>query len=404
MIRRGEQPEQSEQPEEYAGRGLSTSSGNSGGGGGGDVSSMVLHHSTFDAAGSLLSGSSSSFSSSRSEALVSLTMPNLAMVPLANQRTSRLKEANYLLSGHTDKVFSVAFDPSGQTLASGSMDSHIFLWDVYGGFHNYNVLKGHKSAILEVKWLSGDTIASASADKTVKLWDANKGEKIRNYTGHSAVVNCLCTCSGTKGSSPTVFASGSDDRTAALWDTRSKRPVMTLYHDYQVTSICMSSDGAHVYTGGIDNIIRRFDIRGDVSAADMELLGHRDTITGLALSPDETHLLSNSMDCSLDLWDVRPFVPSSRDGRDGRRVRQFIGATHGAEKVLLRCSFSSDGRFVAAGSADRNAYVWAAETGVMVYCLPGHKGSVNDVTFHPQEPILASASTDKTIFAGELSK
>ena len=72
MIRRGEQPE------EYS----------SGGGGvGGDVSSMVLHQSS---------------SSSGSQALVSLTMPNLAMVPLANQRSSRLKEANYLLSGHTD--------------------------------------------------------------------------------------------------------------------------------------------------------------------------------------------------------------------------------------------------------------------------------------------------------------
>ena len=279
------------------------------------------------------------------------------------------------------------------------MDSHIFLWDVYGGFTNYNVLKGHKSAILEVKWLSGQTIASASADKTVKLWDANKGEKVRNYTGHSAVVNCLCAAKG----SSTVFASGSDDRTAALWDTRSKRPVMILHHDYQVTSMCMSSDGSHVYTGGIDNIVRRFDTRGDVSAADMELIGHRDTITGLALSPDETHLLSNSMDCSLNLWDVRPFVPSSPDGIN-RRVRQFVGATHGAEKVLVRCAFSSDGRFVAAGSADRNAYVWATETGTLVYCLPGHKGSVNDVVFHPQEPIIASASTDKTIFAGELSR
>ena len=89
-------------------------------------------------------------------------------------------------------------------------------------------------------------------------------------------------------------------------------------HNYQITSVCMSHDGNHVYTGGIDNIIRRFDVRGDVSAPDLELPGHRDTITGLAMSPDGHHLLSNSMDCSLGLWDVRPFVATE----DLRRVRQ----------------------------------------------------------------------------------
>ncbi len=38
----------------------------------------------------------------------------------------------------------------------------------------------------------------------------------------------------------------------------------------------------------------------------------------------------------------------------------------------------------------------------MLYRLPGHHGSVNDVTFHPYEPVLASASSDKKIFMGEL--
>ena len=47
------------------------------------------------------------------------------------------------------------------------------------------------------------------------------------------------------------------------------------------------------------------------------LSGHTDTVTYLALSPDGTHLLSNSMDSTLRAWDVRPFVAGSR----GVRVR-----------------------------------------------------------------------------------
>lgn len=37
------------------------------------------------------------------------------------------------------------------------------------------------------------------------------------------------------------------------------------------------------------------------------------------------------------------------------------------------------------------------------YALPGHKGSVNEVVFHPKEPIVGSCSNDRTLFLGELA-
>lgn len=39
----------------------------------------------------------------------------------------------------------------------------------------------------------------------------------------------------------------------------------------------------------------------------------------------------------------------------------------------------------------------------MLYALPGHKGSVNEVVFHPKEPIIGSCSNDRTLFLGELA-
>ena len=38
------------------------------------------------------------------------------------------------------------------------------------------------------------------------------------------------------------------------------------------------------------------------------------------------------------------------------------------------------------------------------YKLPGHNGSVNEVSFHPKEPIIASAGSDKKIYLGEIEK
>lgn len=50
-----------------------------------------------------------------------------------------------------------------------------------------------------------------------------------------------------------------------------------------------------------------------------------------------------------------------------------------------------------------NVFVWNAHTTEIAYQLPGHKGSVNDVHFHPTEPIVLSGSSDKKLYLGELA-
>ena len=54
---------------------------------------------------------------------------------------------------------------------------------------------------------------------------------------------------------------------------------------------------------------------------------------------------------------------------------------------LLHCSWSPDGAMISAGSADRFVYIWDTTTRRILYKLPGHLGSVNDVDFHKLEPI-----------------
>ncbi len=54
-----------------------------------------------------------------------------------------------------------------------------------------------------------------------------------------------------------------------------------------------------------------WDLRKDDEPS-LQLKGHSDTVTGLRLSPDGSHLLSNSMDNTLREWDVRPYAPPNR--------------------------------------------------------------------------------------------
>ena len=57
-------------------------------------------------------------------------------------RTSGLLAPTLLLTGHGGEVFSVKFSPDGNTVASGSHDKHIFLWNTYGECNNFMLLKG----------------------------------------------------------------------------------------------------------------------------------------------------------------------------------------------------------------------------------------------------------------------
>jgi hypothetical protein len=73
-----------------------------------------------------------------------------------------------VLEGHAGWVSS----PDGRTLASGSVDTTIRLWDLASGKEKA-VLAGHPYGIYYCLSFSpdGGTLASGSGDKTIRLWD-----------------------------------------------------------------------------------------------------------------------------------------------------------------------------------------------------------------------------------------
>jgi WD40 repeat protein len=92
------------------------------------------------------------------------------------------------LNGHTGWVWSVAFSPDSKTLASGSWDETIKLWEVATG-KEQATLKGHVGRVLSVAFSpDGKTLASGSGDSTIKLWDMVTGKNTATLKGHTNAV------------------------------------------------------------------------------------------------------------------------------------------------------------------------------------------------------------------------
>jgi Prp8 binding protein len=198
-----------------------------------------------------------------------------------------------------------------------------------------------------------------------------------------------------------LFVSGSDDRFALVFDVRTKNSVATLSCKYPVLAVAMGE--SEIYTSGVDDVIKVWDTRtGTISYT---LPGHTDTVTGLKLNSDGTSLLSCSMDNTLRTWDVRPFPPT-QGGDSARCIKEFKHAVvYGPDKNLLRCAWSPDSSRISSGCSDTptHVHIWDSRNGSLLYKLPGHRGTVNEVDFHPLEPIVASASSDHAVFLGEIA-
>ena len=97
------------------------------------------------------------------------------------------------LTGHTDAVDGVAFSPDGHTLASGSHDATIRLWNLSDPARTAaGPLTSHTGVSSVAFSPDGHTLASASSDDTMRLWDltdpAHPAPLGQPLTGHTDTV------------------------------------------------------------------------------------------------------------------------------------------------------------------------------------------------------------------------
>jgi small GTP-binding protein len=283
------------------------------------------------------------------------------------------------LEGHVRTVMSVAFDPTGQMLASGSDDQTVKLWDTASG-KLIRTLDGHKDMVGSVEIdPTGQMLASASNDQTVKLWDTASGKLIRTLKGHKNIVSSVAF-------DPTgqILASAGIESTVKLWDAASGKLICTLKgHTNMVRRAVFDPTGQMLASGSDDQTVKLWDTASGKLIR--TLVGHDGFVLSVAFDPTGRILASGGTDKTVKLWDTA----------SGKLIRTLEGYTN----YLHAVTFSIEGRLLASKSDDGTLQLWSCDTWEAVVIIPQPEPFhwTPCLAFHPRLPLLATSSPNREV-------
>ncbi|MAS37857.1 MAG: XRE family transcriptional regulator [Anaerolineaceae bacterium] len=285
-----------------------------------------------------------------------------------------------------DTVFSETFDivtaldmrSDGMYWAASSRRGEIRIWEVSSQTLHL-MWQAHTDMIWSLAFSpDGQSLATASWDGSVKVSDVTSGTLLWSgwHTGHGNRV-----AYSPEGA---TLASGGNDAFVRLWNARTGAPLQTIAHPDAITALAWSHDGRYMATGDLKGCVRVWSMHEtEPVVCRLTLDDHTNCVEGLAFSPDSRFLASASWDRTVKLWDIA----------NGKLHETLTAHSDRA----FRVAWSPDGHLLATGSRDQTIWLWDMEQASYWAVLRGHTSAISGMVFTPDGTELVSGSEDGTL-------
>ncbi|KAG2752844.1 WD40 repeat-like protein [Suillus brevipes Sb2] len=244
-------------------------------------------------------------------------------------------------------IHSIAVSPDDTTVVSGSEDGRLRLWSIKEDSMIGEPWEGHDAAVRCLDWSPNALeIASGSEDGTIRRWNPDTGRQIAPpiKTKHDWVNAVKYSPQGDE------FISGGKGA-ICVWSRDGKLLIEMKGHDDTVTSLCWSKDGGHIFSGSLDDTIRKW--RAIDGKELVVLRGHTSPIRSFCLTPDERYIVSASNDYSVRIWDLR--------------TNEAVGDPLLHDDQIFAVAISPDGKYIASAGPDKKIYVWSLKAALERY-------------------------------------
>ncbi|EPQ53055.1 hypothetical protein GLOTRDRAFT_45540 [Gloeophyllum trabeum ATCC 11539] len=184
-----------------------------------------------------------------------------------------------VIGTHVDYVRCLALSREQNWVASGSFDRTIKLWDLSRTSADEPLItlsppesSGPKSSIYALAAdPCGHTIASGSPERVVRMWDPRSGRRIAKLVGHTDNIRAILISEDSR-----YLLTGSADASVKLWSISSQKCLHTFtHHTDSVWSLFSSHPSLEVfYSGDRSGLVCRVDVEdcADVSEGECIVL------------------------------------------------------------------------------------------------------------------------------------
>ncbi|KRY39157.1 WD repeat-containing protein 48, partial [Trichinella spiralis] len=269
------------------------------------------------------------------------------------------------LRTHKDYVKALAYAKDKEQVASAGLDRSIFLWDVNtltaltasNNTITTSSLNGSKDSIYSLAMNpSGTVIVSGSAEKVLRVWDPRTCQKSMKLRGHTDVVKAIVISRD-----GTHCVSAGSDASIRLWHLGMQRSIGTIWcHTEGVWSLQTDDSFSTVYSAGRDKCVFMSNLKCTENS--VLLFEEQAPVLKLLLVDHGNSIWSSTTDSSVRLWKISAESLDNDYDVDGCNadmplVRKPEYVIKGAPSIR-QYSILNDKRFILTRDSEDNIALW----------------------------------------------